>query len=293
VGPHCHHGPVGSSRLALFTAKYAATTAGVLVILKIWAWLTTNAISMQASLLDSAIDCLSSICAIFGLHFSQRPAQPPYVFGLQKVEPLVALGQAALVVGSALFLGTESLHRLISPEPLENAPVGLAVSLIAIVLTTFLVCVQRYAIRRTHSVIIQADSLHYRVDLFTNLGIIASLSCSHWFNIFFIDSIFGLGAALYISVGAVRLIRHSAGELLDKGLSEEESTHFQQLIEEQPGITRVLWLRTRKASTTIFIFSGVEVSVQTVPEALQILKKAKEALKAHAQNIEVFLLLED
>ncbi|MDR1267284.1 MAG: cation diffusion facilitator family transporter [Holosporales bacterium] len=290
-----HHGHfyerVESPRLALFAASCAAVVAGILVVLKAWAWFATNAVSMQASLLDSTVDCFSSVCAILAVRLSQRPAHPPYSFGFGKIEPLVALGQAALVVGSALFLLTESLHRLFSPEPIENLPIGLGVSAAALVLTSLLVGVQHYVIRRTHSVIIRGDTLHYQVDLLTNVGIIASLACSHWFGISLVDSLFGLGAAVYVTWGAVGLVRQSVGDLMDKGLSEQETAHFQRLLEEQPGVTRVTELKTRKSGSTLFLTACIEVDGSTASEVLSVLHHAQDSLRKHEHRVEPLLSL--
>ncbi|MDR0406579.1 MAG: cation diffusion facilitator family transporter [Holosporales bacterium] len=289
---HKNHGEYSSQKLNYYTTAVAASIASVMIVMKFWAWLATNAVSLQASLLDSTVDCISSICATFAIRLSQRPAHAPYAFGFGKLEPLVSLGQSLLVMGSAFFLGTESIHRLFKPEPIENTDIGLAVIIISTMLTFILVHVQRYAIHRTHSMIVYADSLHYQVDLLANFGIILSLLFNYWFNFSMIDSIFGLSVALYIVASAVKIIWHAACELLDKSIPDEKLALIRQLIEAQPGILGIVWIKTRTAGTFVFLTAGVRVETPVVAEAISTLQQVKVVLKKRFPNIDALLSIE-
>ena len=101
----------------------------------------------------------------------RQAALPPdreHRFGHGKAEPLAALGQAAFLLGSALFLIAEAVRRLISPEPVENTEVGIAVMLFSLIVTIGLVAYQRHVVRRTGSLAINADALHYSSDVLMN-----------------------------------------------------------------------------------------------------------------------------
>ena len=52
---------------------------------------------------------------------------------------------------------------------------GIGVSLVAIVLTFALLGWQSYVMRRTRSLAIQTDHLHYKSDLLLNLAVVAAL----------------------------------------------------------------------------------------------------------------------
>ena len=66
---------------------------------------------------------------------------------------------------SALFLASEAVRRLVSPQAIEQSGLGIAVLLLALLLTVALLGFPRFVVRRTGSIAIQADSLHYRSDL--------------------------------------------------------------------------------------------------------------------------------
>jgi ferrous-iron efflux pump FieF len=61
------------------------------------------------------------------------------------------------------------------PRSVINTNIGLGVMVVSIVLTLALIGFQRYVVKKTGSVAIQADSMHYKMDVLVNLGVIASL----------------------------------------------------------------------------------------------------------------------
>ena len=62
-------------------------------------------------------------------------------------------------------LTSEAARPLINPQPIEQSRLGIAVLLLALLLTAALLGFQRFIVRRTGSIAIQAHSLHYRSEL--------------------------------------------------------------------------------------------------------------------------------
>lgn len=159
-------------------AAFAATaTALLLVILKLYAWAVTDASAMLASATDSLLDLFASIMNVVILRFALAPADQEHRFGHGKAESLAGLVQGSFVLGSAFLLLVNGFERIISPKVVVHTEVGVWVSAIAIVLTLALVILQKFVIRKTQSVAISADSLHYQSDLLLNLGVLAPLLC--------------------------------------------------------------------------------------------------------------------
>ena len=66
------------------------------------------------------------------------------------------------------------MERLITPRAAEHGLIGIAVMGFSIILTVALVGFQAYVVRRTNSIAIAADSLHYRIDILVNFAVIVS-----------------------------------------------------------------------------------------------------------------------
>ncbi|MGE4356359.1 cation diffusion facilitator family transporter, partial [Halothiobacillus sp.] len=147
----------------------------LLITLKLVAVISTNAISMMASLIDSIMDLFASLVTLTAVRIALQPPDEDHRFGHGKAEPLAALAQATFIAGSGAFLLLEAVQRLIRPQTVETVDLGIAVMLLSMVATGFLVLFQRHVIRVTQSTAIQADAAHYGSDFLVNAATIAAL----------------------------------------------------------------------------------------------------------------------
>ena len=162
------------------TAAQRATRAAVcvallLIVLKLGAWLMTGSVSLLSSLADSAMDALASLINLYAVHQALQPADSEHRFGHGKAEPLAGLGQAAFISASGIYLIVEAVGRLIQPRDIAQGAVGIGVMAFSIAVTSALVAYQRSVVRRTDSLAIRADSVHYATDILVNAGVIVSL----------------------------------------------------------------------------------------------------------------------
>src|SRR6202795_545730 len=127
--------PTALQRLRL-RATWASLAGAVgLIVAQFSAWIGTGAVALVSSLVDSLVDAAASLVNFFAVRHASVPADREHRFGHGKAEPLAALGQSAFLVGSAMLLMAEAIRRLVSPEPVTNPPAGIAVMLLAIVVT--------------------------------------------------------------------------------------------------------------------------------------------------------------
>ncbi len=103
------------------------TVALILVITKLFAFLTTNSVAILSSLMDSAFDGLASLVTMMSIIHAATPADEEHRFGHGKLEALSALGQAVFVFGSAIFLIVESMRRFVSPMAVNEPAIGINV----------------------------------------------------------------------------------------------------------------------------------------------------------------------
>ena len=153
-----------------------------LVVLKAVAYLLTNSVAMLASLADSALDLFASTLNLFAIRSSLTPADEEHRWGHGKAEPLAGLAQGAFIAGSATFLVIQAINRFVLPEPLDHPIAGLVVMAISIAATLVLVTYQRHVVKKTGSVAISADRMHYASDLVTNVGVVLAIGLTRWFG---------------------------------------------------------------------------------------------------------------
>jgi ferrous-iron efflux pump FieF len=252
VNPEPVTPPAEAARLMRLATYASVATATLLIAAKLAAWLATGSVSVLAALVDSTLDAGASLINLLAVHWSLQPADAEHRFGHGKAQPLAALGQAAFIAGSALFLALEAVDRLLHPRPVVAVGIGVAVLVLAIVATLLLLAFQRHVIRRTDSPAIRADALHYLTDLATNTATLAALVLAGA-GLHGLDPWFGLGIGAYVLYSAVRIGREAVDALLDRELPDAEREAILQIARSVPLVRDVHGLRTRRSGQLIII----------------------------------------
>jgi len=146
-----------------------------LVAIKAIAYFGSHSVSVLAALTDSGLDLFTSTLNVIAIRSALTPADAEHRFGHGKAEPLAGLAQGAFIAGSASFLIVQAISRFITPAPVQQGSVALAIMLISVAAATGLVFYQRYVVAKTGSIAIAADRMHYLADVATNAGVIVAL----------------------------------------------------------------------------------------------------------------------
>jgi ferrous-iron efflux pump FieF len=241
-------------------ATYASVAvASVLIAAKVIGWLLTGSVSVLSSLLDSLLDIAASLVNLVAVHHAVTPADREHRFGHGKAEPLAGLGQSAFIVGSAAFLFIEVLHRALSPEPVENSRVGIAIMLFSIVVTIVLVSYQRYVVARTGSLAIGSDELHYRADVILNGSVILSLVLGNLLGWSFLDPLFGAAIGVWIVYSAWQVASRALTQLMDREIPDDDRARIRAIALAHDEVSAVHDLRTRAAGPTAFVQLHIEM----------------------------------
>ena len=250
-----------ATRLTLTAGAASVGMAALLVALKLWALGETGALSVAASLADSAMDLMMSLAAMAALIYAAKPADEDHAFGHTSAEDLAALGQAIFILISATIIAFAASQRLLDPTtaPLQSQGRGMVVMGLSVVMTLGLVIWQGRVARRTGSKVVAADRLHYLGDLLPNLGAIASLWASSTFGMGQIDSIVAIGAAVMLSLGALRIGKGAWDALMDRRADPEIIAGIGRIAAHWPGVHGYHDLKTRTAGSRIFVNLHIEL----------------------------------
>ena len=283
------HGPA-ADRLRRLATYASVTVAALLIAVKFAAWLETGSVALLSSLVDSLLDIAASLVNLVAVRHAMSPADREHRFGHGKAEPLAVLGQSAFITGSAMLLLAEAVRRLISPVRIENPPAGIAVMIFSIVVTIGLVLYQRHVVRRTGSIAITADELHYRSDVVLNLSVIAALVLGSTLDLPILDPLFGAAIGIWIVYSAVRLARLSLIQLMDHELPDDEREKIRAIAQSHPEVVAAHDLRTRVAGPTAFIQIHIEMNgTLSLIRAHEISDEVEAELRAAYPNAEVMI----
>ena len=268
----------------------SVSVACFLIIIKLAAFLMTNSIALLATLIDSLLDAAASIINLIAVRHSLTPADHEHRFGHGKAEALAGLGQAAFISGSAFFLIFEAGGRLLSPQPVTHSSIGIIVMIISILCTIGLVKYQRHVVKKTGSVAITADSLHYLSDILVNLFVIFALVLNAQFGWVQADPVFGLGVSLFVLYSAWQIVQQSMHHLMDHELSDEDREKIISIVAAHPEVINMHDLRTRSSGQDVFIQMHLELDGSlSLKEAHRISEEVESLIKEAFPNAEVLI----
>ena len=262
----------------------------VLIVLKAYAAVETSSMAMLGSLADSGLDLVASLIILLGVRIAAAPADREHRFGHGKAEALAALVQVILISLSAIFIGFRAVQRLLSGAETADAELGIGVSIVAMVLTAGLITYQRHVIRRTGSLAIGTDRLHYSSDLLLNGSVVVALGLEQYAHLTGADAVFGLLIALWLLWGAWTASTHAFDQLMDREWPDDLRERFLEATKEYPELAGLHDLRTRSSGTHYFAQFHVWVPAHwTVQEAHDRLDAIEEALQERFPGTEILI----
>lgn len=277
---------VHSTRAALASVTLALMLLGA----KSWAAYRTGSTAMLGSLADTALDVIASLTTLVGVRIAAMPADLDHRFGHGKAEALVSLAQVVLITLSAIGIGWRAADRLVNGARTQAMGDGIAVSLLAIVLTFGLLWYQRRVIERTGSVAIKTDNIHYKSDLFLNLTVVIALLLEQALRVRGADAVIGIGIAIWLLWGAWRASGEAVNQLMDREWPEDERQEFLASASRYSELDGLHDLRTRKSGTLRFVQFHVWVPANwTVQEAHDRLDRVEEDLQALYPGTEILI----
>jgi ferrous-iron efflux pump FieF len=275
--------------LLKLATRASLAVASILIITKAIAWWLSGSVSLLAGLTDSVLDGAASFLNLLAVHYALRPADDDHRYGHGKAEAMAGMAQALFIAVSALLIAYQAVERLLQPQPLGDAGVGIAVMLLSLGLTVALLALQYKVIRETGSTAVRADSLHYRSDLLLNASILVALVLAKygWPQL---DAVFGLGIALYILWSAWHIAQESTAILMDKELGPEVSEQMLALACAVPGVLGAHDLRTRMSGNHWFVQLHLELPGRLDLSAAHALcDEVEAAIKARYPRAEVLV----
>jgi len=209
----------------------AMSVAFFLAIIKFIVWIFSGSIAILSSAVDSLLDSLVSIFNYFAIRYSKEEADREHNYWHWKIEAIAASIEGTIITLSWIYIIYESIRKLITPEKISHIEWSIFVMWISIVATIWLVYFLNYIYKKTNNLIIKADSIHYKMDLYINISVIIVLIILNFIpSLSWIDWLVGLFIWIYIIYEAYSLIKEWVGLLLDKAL--DKHSEVKKIIEK-------------------------------------------------------------
>jgi len=254
----------------------------------------TGSVALLSDALESVINLLAAGVALLALSIAARPADADHEYGHNKAEYFSSGFEGGLILVAAGGIAFAAVRRLLAPQPIEQAGLGLAVAGIAALINLATARLLLHAGRRHRSIVLEADAQHLMTDVWTSVAVIAGLGVSSLTGWGILDPLVALGVAAHVLRTGVVLLRSSALGLLDTALSEDDRLAILAVLDRYAAAgARHHALRTRQAGRWRFI--SVHVLVPggwTVQRGHDLLERIEEDIRRSVPDSTVFTHLE-
>lgn len=228
-------------------------TATILIFVKLAIGIMSGSVAVLASAIDSVLDLIVSAFNYFAISKSEQPADKKFNYGKGKIEALAAVIEGTVITVSGIYIFYEAVRKAFYQKEIEYLGASIIVMLISLALTIALVLFLNYVAKKTGSMVVKSDALHYKTDVLSNGAILVSLVLIQVTNFGLIDSIMGVIISIYIIYSAYEIIKDGVYILLDASLDEVIVEKIKNIILEEKEISDFHYLKTRKSGHTNFV----------------------------------------
>lgn len=269
------------------TKIYRVTLLGsavniLLLLFKFLAGILGHSAAMIADAVHSLSDFVTDIIVLLFVRISSKPQDKDHDYGHGKYETLATsiIGIILLIIGVMIGVnGGSKILSVIQGGVIEQpGNIALIAAIVSIIMKEWVFRVTRKVSKEVHSSSLEANAWHHRSDALSSIGTAAGIGGAivlgeKWAVL---DPVAALIVSIFIIVSAAKIIGESFGELLEKSLPSEIEDSIAAIANEEPNVTDVHNIRTRKVGNRTMIEMHLRM-----PDEMSI-KVAHD----HATNIE-------
>ncbi|MES2139692.1 MAG: cation diffusion facilitator family transporter [Bacteroidota bacterium] len=256
-------------------------------------WLTGyfgNSYALIADAIESTTDIFSSLLVLFGIKYSNKPADKNHPYGHGRAEPLITFLVVAFLVTSATIIAYESIQNIGTPHELPQPYTLLVLGVIII----WKEISYRLVIKRSkeiNSSSLKADAWHHRSDALTSVAAFIGISIALIFGFESADDWAALFAAVFILYNSYLIFRPALGEIMDEHLYDDVENSIREVAKKVNGIidTEKCLIRKTGMKYHVDLHATVDANL-SVREGHNIAHNLKDRLKKEMPEIADILI---
>jgi cation diffusion facilitator family transporter len=230
-----------------------------LVVFKLIAGIIGSSAAMIADGVHSLSDLLTDFVVLVFVKISNKPQDKDHDYGHGKYETLgtAIIGAALMCVGAWICLsGLIKIYNVCNGAVLPSpGKIALAAAVISILMKEW---AYRFTVKtgkEVNSQAVIANAWHHRSDALSSIGTAlgiggAILLGDRWT---ILDPVAAVCVSFFIIRTAYRLMCQTVGDLLEKSLPEDVEDEIIRLCNEEPEVSEVHHLRTRRIGNQLAI----------------------------------------
>lgn len=207
-------------RIGYITGVVGLVINILLAVLKLIIGIGISSIAVMADAFNNLSDAISSVLTIVGFKISNLPPDKEHPYGHGRVEYLLALVIAFLVMLVGAQFVKSSIDRIMNPEALKFTWISFILLVISVVFKFGLYLLNKILGEKISSTALKATALDALVDVIITLVIILSLLLP-FITDFPIDGYVGFVVSIIILYSGFSLVKETISPLIGEAPSEE------------------------------------------------------------------------
>jgi cation diffusion facilitator family transporter len=196
--------------------KWVAILSIVLLMVKMGAYYATNSVAILTDALEGIVNVVAGFVGLYSLYVSAKPRDEDHPYGHGKIEFVSAALEGSMILLAALLILFQAMKNLITPQPLRQLDLGMALIGITGVVNYVVGIICLRVARKNNSMALQASGNHLQSDTYSTLGIIAGLIVVYLTGIVWLDSVIAMLFAVIIMRTGYKIIRSSLAGIMDE-----------------------------------------------------------------------------
>lgn len=237
-----------NEQTAIKATYFSIASNALLAIIKGLAGFFGNSYALTADAIESTTDIFSSFLVLFGIKYSNKPADSNHPYGHGRAEPLVTFLVVGFLITSATIIAYESISNIGKPHELPKSWTLLVLGTIIIWKEYSYRLVKKRSIE-SNSSSLKADAWHHRSDAITSIAAFIGISTAIFLGNGYesADDWAALFASGFIFYNSYKIFRPALGEIMDEHLYDDLISEIRKISLQVNGIESTEKCFIRKA----------------------------------------------
>ena len=238
----------------------SVVAAIVTMAIKVFAAVATNSVGFLSDAMESGVNLVAALVALYALHWSEAPADQGHPFGHAKGELLAALLEGVLVCFAGLAIFAAAFERVAHPSPMARVPLGALLSGIAALINGAVGLTLLRKGRRQRSPALEADGHHLLTDVWSSIAVIVGVGLAAVTRISWFDPLSAAIVALVVLRAGYLILRKTLRGLVDAKLDPQDEATVDRTLDPFRGSDVTFGpVRARQAGRATFVNLTVRV----------------------------------
>jgi cation diffusion facilitator family transporter len=234
--------------------RWSIAVAALTIVLKTLAWWLTDSVGLLSDAMESLVNLASAAFALLMVKIAQRPADADHPYGHHKAEYFSAGFEGLMIMVAAAGILGAAVDRLLDPQPLQQAGIGLALSVVSSAINGGLAWTMLQSARQHRSMALEGDARHLFTDVWTSAGVVVGVGLAAATDWLWLDPAVAIGVAANILREGVHLVWRSSQGLMDKALEPELQADIERTLAQFKHRTiRFDHVSTRRSGSRRFV----------------------------------------